>query len=90
MLLDESIWRGKFFLDGWRAGSSVADVTDKAAGTAMSQIGLATPAGIAKAAESARNAQPEWHATSAQERAQILRKAASLLRRSTRAKSRRG
>lgn len=79
MLLDENIWRGKFFSDNWRTASSVADVTDKAAGTAMSRIGLATPADVAKAAESARNAQPAWHAIPAQQRAQLLRKAASLV-----------
>ena len=79
MLLDETIWRGNFFLDGWRAGSSLADVTDKAAGTAISQIGVAIPDDVADAAESARDAQPGWYAIPAQERARILRKAASLV-----------
>lgn len=80
MLLDETIWRGKFFLDGWHAGSSgTIDVTDKATGVTISTVSLAAGSDVGKAASLARVAQPMWHASPANERASIFRRAAWLV-----------
>lgn len=79
-ILIEQTWRGRVFGTEWRpaAGGSL-DVLEPATGTVMTQVGNATAADIRRAASEARAAQPGWAAKPYDERADILRRAASLL-----------
>src|SRR4051794_12760992 len=75
-------WNGQLFSGGWRAPvGGTTDVIEKATGERLATVGLAGAADVARAAEGAAAAQPEWAATSFEERAAILRRAADLLER---------
>jgi benzaldehyde dehydrogenase (NAD) len=69
----------KYYSEGWTAGTTTAEVTDKATGAVISRIGLAAPTDVARAAQAARAAQPGWIALPYEERAAIFRKAARLV-----------
>jgi benzaldehyde dehydrogenase (NAD) len=73
-------WDGQLFSGGWRAASGgTIDVLEKATGEPLATVGLADASDVARAAESAAAAQVEWAATSFEERAAILRRAADIL-----------
>ena len=80
MLLEESTWAKNIYLDGaWVPGSAgTLDVIEPATGGRLGQAGLASPADLARAAESAAVAQRGWAARSHVERATVLRRAAQL------------
>jgi benzaldehyde dehydrogenase (NAD) len=80
VFLSEDTWANRIFLGGaWVPGSGGSlDVTEPATGSTLGQVGLATADDVAKAAESAADAQREWAATPHQQRAAVLRKAAQL------------
>jgi benzaldehyde dehydrogenase (NAD) len=80
VLLDETTWKNRLFIRGsWAAGSGGAiDVVEPATGDVLSQVGLADAGDVAKAAESAQDAQRQWAATPHTQRAAVLRKAAQL------------
>lgn len=67
------------FLEGWTPGSG-APIEDRepATGRQLLTVAGSTPDDVARAAEAARAAQPAWAATSYQERAHILRRAAEI------------
>jgi benzaldehyde dehydrogenase (NAD) len=73
-------WDGQLYSDGWRAPEGgTAEVLEKATGERLATVGLAGAADVARAAERAAAAQPAWAATSFEERAAVLRRAAELL-----------
>jgi benzaldehyde dehydrogenase (NAD) len=73
-------WEGQLFSDGWRpAQGGTVDVLEKATGHRLATVGLAGAADVAAACARAAAAQPAWAATSFEERARILRRAADLL-----------
>ena len=77
-------WHGQLYSGGWRApAGGTTDVFEKATGERLATVGLAGAADVARATERAAAAQPEWAATSFEERAAILRRAADLLERSS-------
>jgi benzaldehyde dehydrogenase (NAD) len=78
--LDQETWKNNVFLGGhWIVGSAgVADVVEPATGNALTQIGMANAADVAKAAEVAASAQREWAALPHPARAAVLRKAGQL------------
>jgi benzaldehyde dehydrogenase (NAD) len=80
MFLSEETWTNRIFLGGaWVPGSGGSiDVVEPATGSTLGQVGLATADDVAKAAESAAEAQREWAATPHQQRAAVLRSAAAL------------
>jgi benzaldehyde dehydrogenase (NAD) len=80
MILEPERWQGRISIGGsWTTGSGgVKDVVEPATGSTLAEIGLASPADLAKAAELAAKAQPEWAALPHHRRAAILRKAAQL------------
>lgn len=80
MFLDEATWSDRIFLGGaWIPGSGgTLDVVEPATGNSLGRVGLASPADVSKAAESAAEAQREWAATPHVQRAAVLRKAAQL------------
>ncbi|HEY5185364.1 MAG TPA: benzaldehyde dehydrogenase [Actinomycetes bacterium] len=79
-LLDQSTWEGKIFLGGaWTEGSGPTyPVVEPATGATIAQMGQATPADVARAAEIAAEAQKEWAALPYFQRAAVLRKAGDL------------
>ena len=73
-------WDGQLHSGGWRAAhGGTVDVLEKATGELLATVGLADATDVAEAAERAALAQPAWAATSFEERAAILRRAAALL-----------
>ena len=73
-------WDGRLHSGGWRAAhGGTVDVLEKATGELLATVGLADATDVAEAAERAAQAQPAWAATSFEERAAILRRAAALL-----------
>ena len=78
-LMDEAVWRGKIYSGGWAGGSGGdAAVIEPATGAELGRIGIATPADVARAAQLAAAAQPDWAATPHTERSAVLRRAADL------------
>jgi benzaldehyde dehydrogenase (NAD) len=75
-LLDSAEWTGKIRLGQWSAptGGETA-VIEPATGAELGRIGLASPEDVARASDLAARRQPEWAATSFQERAAVLRRA---------------
>jgi benzaldehyde dehydrogenase (NAD) len=76
MLLDSTVWQGRVFSDGWQTSPATRDVVEPATGKKLGVIGMADAAAIARAAETARRAQPAWAATPYARRAEIVRSAA--------------
>ncbi|WP_262107236.1 aldehyde dehydrogenase family protein [Arthrobacter sp. Marseille-P9274] len=79
-LIDESVFAGKIYLDGeWvqGAGGTVGSISP-ATGETIATVGLAGPADVRRAAESAARAQKEWAVTPHPARAAILRRAGQL------------
>jgi benzaldehyde dehydrogenase (NAD) len=77
--LQESIWSGKIYGDGWVvADGGELPVVEPATGDEIGRTGRANPADVARAAKAAAAAQPDWARTSFEERAAILRRAGEL------------
>src|SRR5215218_7132547 len=67
------------FLDGWRPGTGVPrEIREPATGRPLLTIAQSTVHDVAEAARRAKAAQPAWAATSYDERARILRRAAEI------------
>jgi benzaldehyde dehydrogenase (NAD) len=80
ILAARSDWDGQLYSGGWRsAEGGTTDVIEKATGERLATVGLAGHADVAAATARAAAAQPAWAATSFEERAAILRRAADLL-----------
>lgn len=80
-LMHEAQWRECVFTGAWEpARGGVRDVTEPASGDVLTRVGLAGAADVAAAAERAALAQPAWAGMAPQERAQIFRDAAALVR----------
>lgn len=78
--LDEVIWSGKIFSNGWQAAQGgTAQVTAPADGALVGTVGNATAEDLANAARQAAAAQPAWEATDAATRAAILNRTADIL-----------
>ncbi len=78
-LLDEQIWAGRIFSNGWIDAPATVDVIEPATGGVLGTAGIADRGAVAGAAASAARAQPEWAALAATERATVLRRAADVL-----------
>ena len=79
-LLEQTEWEGRIYSGGWTEGSGGRlEVSDKATDEVLAVVGAASPADVRRAAEVARDAQPEWALTPGKERAGVLRRAAALL-----------
>ncbi|MEA2579093.1 MAG: benzaldehyde dehydrogenase [Chloroflexota bacterium] len=71
-------WLGSF-LETWEPGTgSPIEDREPATGRHLATITGSTPDDVARAAEAAKAAQPAWAATSYQERARVLRRAAEI------------
>lgn len=80
-LLDRNWWEGRVFIDGtWQeTGGGTTEIREPATGEALGRIGVATPADVSRAAESAARAQRQWAAMLGADRAAVMRKAGLLL-----------
>ena len=76
--IDLSLYIAGEWLTG--AGRRSEPLLDPASGEAIGELPHASPADLDKALEAAETAWPKWRATSALERARILKKAADLIR----------
>lgn len=79
--VDEARWSGCLFDGDWRAANDRIDVLEKATGEVLTRAGRATPDDVRAAAKTAKAAQRAWAATSFEERADIMRAAAALVKR---------
>jgi len=77
-LMDDGVWQGKIYSNGWVTTGADAAVIDKATGKELARTGIATPDDVRKAAQIAKNAQEAWAATPHTARAAILRNAAGI------------
>lgn len=78
-LLDPARWSGAIFDGTWRQGAGGdASVVEPATGDELARIGIATSDDVARSCAQAAAAQPEWAATSFEERAAVLRRAGDL------------
>jgi benzaldehyde dehydrogenase (NAD) len=79
-LLSAGQWNERLFSDGWRTPQGgVIDVLEPASETVLTRVGRADRSDVARAAVSARAAQPAWAALTAEARRRILFRAADLL-----------
>ena len=79
-LLDSSVWNGQIYSGGWTtAHGGDAPNEDPATGGSLGRTGSADAEDIARAAATAKAAQPAWAATSFEERAAVLRRAGDLI-----------
>lgn len=73
-------WQGKIHSGGWVDGSGESiDVTDKATGDKLGEVGSASTDDLDRAVAAAHEAQREWAALPYLARAGVMRKAAALL-----------
>jgi len=78
--IDVGRWNGQAYISDWqRTSAGTLEVIDPANGTVLCSVGLGGPSDIAKAALTARAAQPAWAKMLPAERARILNRAADLL-----------
>ncbi|GLZ00119.1 benzaldehyde dehydrogenase [Actinoplanes sp. NBRC 103695] len=79
-LVGDGVWHGRIWTGAWTDGGGGAyDVVEPATGDTIASAGLATPADVATAAETAQRAQRSWAALPFGERASVLRRAGDLL-----------
>ncbi|TIC82666.1 aldehyde dehydrogenase family protein [Nocardioides sp. GY 10127] len=76
---DQTTWDGRFYADGWRQGTEVADIVSPSTGATLGRYATASPDDLDRAVERAVEAQRTWARTPAQERAAVLRRAGLLL-----------
>src|SRR6202035_3613519 len=67
-------WSAKIYSNGWKKpGLGTADVTEKATGAKLGEIGIASPEDVSAAAAMARQAQKNWVKAPGPKRADVLR-----------------
>jgi benzaldehyde dehydrogenase (NAD) len=80
-ILDEAVWNGNVFTGAWtRPSGGAIDIREPATGSRLSIAGQADAADVAAAAAAAAAAQPGWAAKPYEERAEVFREAARLIR----------
>jgi benzaldehyde dehydrogenase (NAD) len=80
LLTPTEVWSAKIYSNGWKKpGLGTADVTEKATGAKLGEIGIASPEDVAAAAASARQAQKDWAKVPGPKRGDVLREFSRLL-----------
>jgi benzaldehyde dehydrogenase (NAD) len=73
-------WQSRIFSGGWTAAQGgILQTIEPATGEVLAEVGLAGKADVARAAQRARAAQPEWAAKTGPERAALIRRAARIV-----------
>jgi benzaldehyde dehydrogenase (NAD) len=76
-----SRWEGKIFLGEWTSGrGEMTAVTEPATGDTLARLATANAEDVDRAVQTAQTAQPAWATTPFDQRAEILRNAARLLK----------
>jgi benzaldehyde dehydrogenase (NAD) len=79
-LLEPKIWEGQIFSGGWTSPrGGTAAIMEPATGAELGTTGVADAQDVAAASRAAAGAQPDWAATSFEERAAVLRRAGALI-----------
>jgi benzaldehyde dehydrogenase (NAD) len=80
LLTPTEVWSGKIYSNGWKKpGLGTADVTEKATGAKLGEIGIASPEDVSAAAATARQAQKSWAKVPGPKRGDVLREFSRLL-----------
>ncbi|MEQ1760258.1 MAG: benzaldehyde dehydrogenase [Vicinamibacterales bacterium] len=80
-LMNEAQWRDHVFTGAWvPSRGGVLDVREPASGDALTRVGLANAEDVTASAAAAAGAQPAWAEMPPQERAQVFRETARLVR----------
>ncbi|MEU0221222.1 aldehyde dehydrogenase family protein, partial [Streptomyces sp. NPDC006265] len=78
---DAAEWTGRIYSEGWRnAEGGTRPVIEPATGERLAEVGVASPADVARAGARAARAAPEWAATTVAERVDVLIRAGHALR----------
>ncbi|MPY60528.1 aldehyde dehydrogenase family protein [Streptomyces spongiae] len=74
-------WTGKIYSGGWRqSGGGTQPVHEPATGARLAEVGVASPGDVARSGALAARAQQGWAAMAPAERAEVLLRAAGVLR----------
>jgi benzaldehyde dehydrogenase (NAD) len=80
LLTPTAAWSAKIYSNGWREpGLGTAEVTEKATGAKLAEIGVASAEDVSAAAAAARVAQKEWARLPGPQRSDVLREVFRLL-----------
>ncbi len=80
LLAPAEVWSAKIYSKGWKKPDlGTADVTEKATGAKLGNIGIASAEDVTTAAVSAREAQKEWAKLSGPARGDVLREVSRLM-----------
>src|ERR1700732_2086497 len=80
LLTPTEAWSAKIYSNGWKKpGLGTADVTEKATGAKLGEIGIASPEDLSAAAAAAHHAQKEWAKMAGPKRGDVLREFSRLL-----------
>jgi benzaldehyde dehydrogenase (NAD) len=78
---DQAEWAGKIYSAGWRESEGgTRQVIEPATGQVLAEVGVASPADVARAGARAARAAGDWAATAPSDRVDILLRASSALR----------
>ncbi len=76
---EQSTWEGRTYLGGWTELGATTDAVSPSTGERLASYAVGTSADIETATDLAVSAQRTWAATSAEERAAVMRRAAAIL-----------
>ena len=80
LLAPTTAWSAKIYSNGWQEpGLGTAEVTEKATGAKLGEIGVASAEDVSAAAAAARLAQKEWARLPGPQRGDVLREVSRLL-----------
>jgi benzaldehyde dehydrogenase (NAD) len=80
LLTPKEVWSAKIFSNGWKKpGLGTAEVTEKATGAKLGEIGIASAEDVSAAAATAREAQKDWAKVPGPKRGDVLREFSRLL-----------
>ncbi|WP_030247457.1 MULTISPECIES: aldehyde dehydrogenase family protein [unclassified Streptomyces] len=78
---DQAEWAGKIYSSGWHESEGgTRQVTEPATGDALADIGIASPADVARAGARAARAAGEWAAATPSDRIEVLLRTSEALR----------
>src|SRR6202011_3900947 len=80
LLTPTEVWNSKIYSNGWKKpGLGTAEVTEKATGAKLGEIGIASAKDVSAAATTARQAQKDWAKVPGPKRGDVLREFSRLL-----------
>jgi benzaldehyde dehydrogenase (NAD) len=80
LLMPTEVWSANIYSNGWKKpGLGTADVTEKATGAKLGEIGIASAEDVSAAAVTARQAQKDWAELPGPKRGDMLKEFSRLL-----------